>query len=111
MATDNNAHPAFTVDISPAAWRQLASFPRDTYLRVQGRLSELAARATAGRLPHPHPVQGGETKSSATFIVGDFAARYELDTSARAIRLVAVENRLRTAPHEAGDEKSESLFE
>jgi hypothetical protein len=111
MATDNNAAPPFTVDISPAAWRQLASFPRDTYLKVQGQLSDLAALATAGRLPLPHPVQGGETKSSATFIVGDFAARYELDTSARAIRLVAVENRLRTAPHEAGDEKSEPLFE
>jgi len=108
MAPDNGATPPYTIDISPAAWRQLASFPRETYLVVQERLRALAVLATEGRLPVPHSAQGGGKAASATFIVGDFAARYEADARARAVRLVAVENRMRTGSHGA---KQERLFE
>lgn len=78
---------------------------------VQKRLRELAALATEGRLPTRVSVQEGARVPSATFVMGDYAARYETDARARIVRLVAVENRVRMAPHEASNGKPERLFE
>lgn len=111
MAPDNGAASPYSIDIAPAAWRQLASFHQDAYRQVQERLWELAALATEGRLPAPSSEQGPGAEAAGTFTVGHFSARYVADVKTRTVRLVALENTLRPASNELKAGKKPGLFE
>ncbi len=111
MAPDNGAPSPYSIDIAPAAWRQLASFSQDEYRLVQERLRELAALATEGRLPVTPSEQGAAAEAAGTFIVGSFAARYVADEKSRTVRLMALENSLRPASNVVKAAKKQGLFE
>jgi hypothetical protein len=94
--TENNL-ALFTSEIAPTAWKQISYLPQDMYLALQARLRTLANLATLGRHPVPAPIRGADLEASLSFLLGDFAALYEVDFQARVIRLLEIARRLPTA--------------
>jgi mRNA-degrading endonuclease RelE of RelBE toxin-antitoxin system len=95
--TENNL-ALFTSEIAPTAWKQISRLSQDMYLALQARLRTLANLATVGRHPVPAPIRGAGLETSLSFLLGDFAALYEVDFQARVIRLLEIAKRLPTDP-------------
>ncbi len=113
MARNNSGAPSFSIDISPVAWRQLASIPQDAYLLVQQRLRELAALAAEGRLPASASTGSMQKEAFAAFKVGNFTARCVADGHSRIVRLMVLEYLQGKAAntHEVKDGGKKPLFE
>jgi hypothetical protein len=108
MPRDKSTVPPYSIDISPVAWRQLASIPQDVYLLVQQRLRELAAQAAEGRLPSA----GGLSREAlASFIAGNLTARCVADGYARTVRLMVLEYPPAPASNEVRGGQKPELFE
>jgi mRNA-degrading endonuclease RelE of RelBE toxin-antitoxin system len=86
----------FTVEILPTAWKQIAYLSQDMYRMLRERLRMLAELASAGWHPSALPIHTGQVQSALSFMVGNFAALYEVDPHSRLIRLLEVARRLPT---------------
>ncbi|HZI14497.1 MAG TPA: hypothetical protein VE153_29285 [Myxococcus sp.] len=113
MPRDTRAVPSYSIDISPVAWRQLASISQDAYLLVQQRLRELAAQAAEGRLPASASTGGIHKEAFAAFSVGNVIARCVADGHSRIVRLMMLEYQQQQAPasNAVKDGEKPRLFE
>jgi hypothetical protein len=111
MARDTRAAPSYSIDISPVAWRQLASIPQDAYLLVQQRLRELAVQAAEGRLPGYTPSGGIQREAFTAFSVGNVIARCVADGHSRIVRLMMLEYPQAPASIAVKDGEKSRLFE
>jgi mRNA-degrading endonuclease RelE of RelBE toxin-antitoxin system len=106
MLTGNNL-ALFTSEIAPTAWKQISRLPQDMYLALLARLRTLASLATVGRHPVPAPIRGANLETALSFLLGDFAALYEVDFQRRVIRLLEIARRLPTDPITVPTEKTD----
>jgi mRNA-degrading endonuclease RelE of RelBE toxin-antitoxin system len=96
MARTESSLQSFTVEIMPTAWKQIAHLSQDVYRMLRERLRMLADLASAGWHPSAMPIHTGQVRSSLSFMMGDYAALYEVDLHSRLIRLLEVARRLPT---------------
>jgi mRNA-degrading endonuclease RelE of RelBE toxin-antitoxin system len=96
MARTESTLQQFTVEIMPTAWKQIAHLSQDMYRMLRERLKMLADLASAGWHPSAVPIHTGQVQSSLSFVVGNFAALYDVDPHSRLIRLLEVARRLPT---------------
>src|SRR5687768_4780799 len=96
MAQTESSLQPFTVEIMPTAWKQIAYLSQDMYRMLRDRLKMLAELATAGWHPSALPIHTGRVQGSLSFVVGNFAALYDVDPHSRLIRLLEVARRLPT---------------
>lgn len=97
MRRHRDKHPgtAYTVEISPAAWTQLATLPVDDYGRIRTKLDALANELTAAQPPPwPTPAQEAPGVDARASIVEGFAVLYGVDTERRRITVLEVTRRL-----------------
>lgn len=107
MTLTENQLALFTSEIAPTAWKQISHLPQDMYLALLARLRLLASLATVGRHPVPAPIRGADLETSLSFLLGDFAALYEVDFQGRVIRLLEIARRLPTDPLTVPMEKTD----
>jgi hypothetical protein len=107
MTLTGNHLALFTSEIAPTAWEQISRLPQDMYLALLARLRTLASLATVGRHPVPAPIRGADLETSLSFLLGDFAALYEVDFQGRVIRLLEIARRLPTDPYTVPTEKTD----
>jgi hypothetical protein len=107
MTLTENQLALFTSEIAPTAWKQISRLPQDMYLALLARLRTLASLATVGRHPVPAPIRGADLETSLSFLLGDFAALYEVDFQGRVIRLLEIARRLPTDSHTVPTEKTD----
>ncbi len=96
MAQTESSFLPFTVEIMPTAWKQIAHLSQDMYRVLRERLRVMADLASAGWHPSTLPIRTEQVQSSLSFMVGNFAALYEVDPRSRLIRLLEVARRLPT---------------
>lgn len=96
MAQTESSVQPYTVEIMPTAWKQIAYLSQDMYRMLRERLKMLAELASAGWHPSALPIHTGQVHSSLSFVVGNFAALYEVDPHSRFVRLLEVARRLPT---------------
>ena len=87
---------AYTVDISPPAWNQLAHLSQESYRRIRDELDAVAATLTSGgrRNGAPSEQVPGHPSSTPSLMVDDAIAVYEVDHERRRIVLLEVAKRL-----------------
>jgi mRNA-degrading endonuclease RelE of RelBE toxin-antitoxin system len=87
---------AYTVDISPPAWNQLAHLSLESYRRIREELDAVAASLTSGgRRSVSQAEQGpGHPASTPSLTVDDAIAVYEVDHERRRVVLLEVAQRL-----------------
>jgi mRNA-degrading endonuclease RelE of RelBE toxin-antitoxin system len=86
---------AYTVEISPAAWKQFATLPTDDYARIRSKLDTLANALTAAQPPPlTTPEQGAPSADARAAIVDGFAVLYGVDTERRRLTVLEVTKRL-----------------
>jgi mRNA-degrading endonuclease RelE of RelBE toxin-antitoxin system len=87
---------AYTVDISPPAWNQLAHLSSESYRRIREELDAVAASLTAGgRRSVSQAEQGsGHPSSTPSLMIDDAIAIYEVDQERRRVVLLEVAKRL-----------------
>ncbi|QRN99657.1 hypothetical protein JRI60_11805 [Archangium violaceum] len=93
MRNFNPQRQPYTVDIAPAAWRQLGAVPGELFQRIRRELDALAALSTQ------RPPPGLETlmRSSLpvlSFFVERFVVLYEIDDDRQVVTLLEVSQRL-----------------
>jgi mRNA-degrading endonuclease RelE of RelBE toxin-antitoxin system len=84
----------YSVEVAPAAWKQLAHLTTDDYGVLQQRLTALSVLASEGRLPDPRALKDMGVETTLSFPVGDFVLLYQVDRTRAAIRLTEVALRL-----------------
>jgi mRNA-degrading endonuclease RelE of RelBE toxin-antitoxin system len=97
MRSSRDKHPgtAYTVEISPTAWKQLATLPTDDYGRIRAKLDVLANELTAAQPPQwPTPEQEAPSVDARASIVEGFAVLYGVDTEHRRLTVLEVTKRL-----------------
>ena len=97
MRSTRDTHPstAYTVEISPAAWKQLATLPTDAYGRIRAKLDTLANELTAAQPPPwPTPQQEAPSADARASIVEGFAVLYGVDAERRRLTILEVTKRL-----------------
>ena len=88
MRREESTH-RFTVQISPSAWKQIASLPADTYRRVREELEAVATRLVVVPAPTTPPA----TKEAATalaLLVKEYVVLYDVDMERRSVMLLEV---------------------
>jgi mRNA-degrading endonuclease RelE of RelBE toxin-antitoxin system len=87
---------AYTVDISPPAWNQLAHLSLESYRRIREELDAVAASLmTGGNWGVSQAEQRpGQPNSSPSLTVDDAIAVYEVDHERRRVVLLEVAQRL-----------------
>ena len=86
---------AYTVEISPAAWKQLAKLPTDDYGRIRAKLDAIANELTAAQPPpRPTPQQEVASADARAAIVDGFAVLYDVDAERRRLTVLEVMKRL-----------------
>jgi mRNA-degrading endonuclease RelE of RelBE toxin-antitoxin system len=86
---------AYTVDISPEAWRQLATLPADDYGRIRAKLDALANELTSTQTsPWSAPGQEGPGANARASILEGFAVLYGVDRERRRLTVLEVTRRL-----------------
>jgi len=86
---------AYTVEISPAAWKQLAMLPADAYARIRAKLDAIANELTAAQPPPgPTPQQKAPSEDARASIVDGFAVLYNVDAERRRLTVLEVTKRL-----------------
>ena len=90
-----NPAVAYTVDISPDAWRQLATLPADDYSRIRAKLDALANELTSMQ-PPPWPISGqqGSGGDARASVLEGFAVLYGVDSERRRLTILEVTRRL-----------------
>ncbi len=78
----------FTVQISPSAWKQIASLPAETYRRVREELEAVATRLVV--LPTPTPTPTKEVATTLALLVKEYVVLYDVDMERRSVLLVEV---------------------
>jgi len=96
MAQTESSLQPYTVEIMPTAWKQIAHLSQDMYRVLRERLKMVAELASTGWHPSAMPIHTGQVQSSLSFMVGNFAALYDVDPHLRLIRLLEVARRLPT---------------
>lgn len=81
---------AYSVEVSPSAWQQLAQLSLVTYQRIRQELE-----AAAGRLktltPVPLPMKGSVAPTvTRSLVVGGYVALYTVEPEHRRLRLLEV---------------------
>ena len=97
MGNTRDKHPgtAYTVEISPAAWRQFSLLPSEVYARIRVKLDTLANELTAAQPPPgPTPEQEAPSADARASIVEGFAVLYSIDTARRRLTVLEVTKRL-----------------
>lgn len=75
---------AYTVEVSSAAWKQLARLPLETYQRIRGELEALSTR-----------LAGLVNQSSAlSVVIGDYLARYAVSPDRKRLTLLELVHRV-----------------
>jgi mRNA-degrading endonuclease RelE of RelBE toxin-antitoxin system len=97
MRSTRNKQPgtAYTVEISPAAWKQLAMLLSDAYGRIRAKLDTLANELTAAQPPPwPTPQQEAPSADARAYIVEGFAMLYGVAAERRRLTVLEVTKRL-----------------
>ena len=86
---------AYTVDISPSAWGQLATLTTEDYGAIRERLDVIAVELTATQPTQPSstPRQPRGTDTRA-FIVEGYAVLYSVDPERGRVTLLEVTKRI-----------------
>jgi mRNA-degrading endonuclease RelE of RelBE toxin-antitoxin system len=94
MRSARDIHPvtAYSVDISPSAWSQLATLATDDYGRIREKLDAIANEMGSTRQSHP-PREAGSTDARA-FIVEGYAVLYAVDAERTRVTLLEVTRRI-----------------
>jgi mRNA-degrading endonuclease RelE of RelBE toxin-antitoxin system len=81
---------AYSVEVSPSAWRQLAQLSLETYQRIREELEVAASHLRTSR-PVPPPLKGstGPTVSHSLVVEG-YRVLYTLDMERGRLRLLEV---------------------
>ncbi|MGZ3461494.1 MAG: type II toxin-antitoxin system RelE family toxin [Archangium sp.] len=82
----------YTVEISPAAWRQMAHLPLETYQRIREELETMAARLRP-ETPAPLLRKRERPVETGALLIEDHVARYEVDPERRRITLQEISRR------------------
>jgi len=92
---DKQPGTAYTVEISPAAWKQFAMLPTDDYARIRAKLDALANELAAAQPPpSPTPEQEAPSVDARASIVEGFAVLYGVDAGRRRLTVLEVTKRL-----------------
>lgn len=86
---------AYTVEVTPPAWNQLAHLPVETYRRIREELDVVALELTEESL-RARPRDVTSTRPSASrpsVVVDDAIALYDVDPERRRVLLVEVARR------------------
>lgn len=78
----------FTVQISPSAWKQIASLPAETYRRVREELEAVATRLVV--LPAPTPPGTKAAATALALLVKEYVVLYDVDMERRSVMLLEV---------------------
>jgi mRNA interferase RelE/StbE len=78
---------AYTVNVTPAARRELGSLPRDAQVRVATKIGELAADP---RPPGVKKLKGAEVYRVR---VGHYRVVYQIDNAAQTVTITAIGDR------------------
>lgn len=78
----------FTVQISPSAWKQIASLPAETYRRVREELEAVATRLVV--LPAPTSPTAKEAATALALVVKEYVVLYDVDMERRSVMLLEV---------------------
>jgi mRNA-degrading endonuclease RelE of RelBE toxin-antitoxin system len=84
----------YTVDIAPAAWRQLGAVPGEIFQRIRRELDALAVLTTQRPPPSLETLMDSSPPTALSFFVEHFVAIYEIDDDRRAVTLLEVSQRL-----------------
>ncbi len=93
MRNFNPQQQPYTVDIAPAAWRQLGAVPGEVFQRIRRELDALALLTTQ-RPPPSLETLLDSTPTALSFFVENFVVIYELDDDRRVVTLLEVSQRL-----------------
>jgi mRNA-degrading endonuclease RelE of RelBE toxin-antitoxin system len=97
MRSSRKTHPvtAYTVEVSPSAWSQLATLVTDDYAHIRAKLDAIAAELTATQPPTAPTSQQEEQRAAArAFVVEGYAVLYAVDAERRSVTLLEVTKRL-----------------
>jgi hypothetical protein len=83
----------YTVEVSPAAWRQLAHLPLETYQRIREELDAAAARLRPAT-PVPLPQKLVRTVETRSILVDGHVALFEVDPDRRRLTLREIARRI-----------------
>lgn len=82
----------YTVEVSPAAWGQLAQLPLATYERIRTELDTLAAKMRAAT-PAPLPLEETRPAPPRAIVLEEYVARYDVDREHKRLTLLEVARR------------------
>ncbi len=85
---------AYTVDIRPSAWSQLATLTTDDYALVRARLDTIAAELMATQPPSPSPSSQAPSADTRAFVVGGYAVLYAVDAERGWVTLLEITRRI-----------------
>jgi mRNA-degrading endonuclease RelE of RelBE toxin-antitoxin system len=83
----------YNVEVSPAAWRQLAHLPLETYQRIREELEATAARLRP-TTPVPLPQKLVRTVETRSILVDGHVALFEVDPDRRRLTLREIARRM-----------------
>jgi mRNA-degrading endonuclease RelE of RelBE toxin-antitoxin system len=94
MRSARDIHPvtAYSVDISPSAWSQLATLASDDYARIRAKLDAIAAELGAARSQDSSRDSG--SADARAFIAGGYAVLYAVDAERTRVTLLEVTRRI-----------------
>jgi mRNA-degrading endonuclease RelE of RelBE toxin-antitoxin system len=87
---------AYTVDISPSAWSQLAMLTTEDYSAIRERLDVIAVELTASQPPQPSaaPPRQAHGTDTRAFVVEGYAVLYLVDPERGQVTLLEVTRRI-----------------
>ena len=92
---DLHSVTAYTVDISPSAWSQLAVLETDDYGSIRAKLDAIAAEWMAAHPPPPpRPKQEAWSADVRAFVIEGYAVLYVVDTERGRVTLLEVTRRM-----------------
>jgi len=96
MRSPRDIHPvtAYTVDIDPSAWNQLAVLETEDYMHIRERLDAIAAEWMAAPPLPPRPSQEARSADTRAFVVERYAVLYSVDAERGRVTLLEVTRRM-----------------
>jgi mRNA-degrading endonuclease RelE of RelBE toxin-antitoxin system len=90
---------AYTVDVSPSAWSQLATLTTDDYSTIRQRLDVIAVELMDTQPPRPSsaPPQARSADTRA-FVIEGYAVLYSVDPEHGRVTLLEVTRRIPDEP-------------
>jgi len=76
----------YTVEVSPAAWKQMAHLPLEMYQRIREELEVIAARLRP-ETPAPLVRKREQLVQTHSLLIEDHVAHYEVDPERRRLTL------------------------